>query len=236
MGLRSGEIEDRLIRLEVDGQSRLATLNLAPGVSVYGERLVVFKGKEYRLWDPFRSKLAAAILKGMKGIGLRDGCRVLYLGASTGTTLSHVSDIVGEKGVVFGVEFSARVAREMIEHVAKHRRNVVPIVADARHPKDYPSVYCKVDLVYCDIAQPDQTEIAVENCRTYLKSEGWLLLVVKCRSIDVAMEPALVVKQEVSKLKESGFKINQVVELEPFDKDHALIHAEPQKEKGIKQS
>jgi fibrillarin-like pre-rRNA processing protein len=228
MGLGSGEIGSRLIRLEVDGQSRLATLNLAPGVSVYGEKLVVVEGKEYRIWDPFRSKLAAAILKGLKDIGLREGHSVLYLGASTGTTLSHVSDIVGERGVVFGVEFSARVARELIERVVKHRRNVVPIVADARHPRLYPSIYGKVDLVYCDIAQPDQTEIAVENCRIYLKSGGKLLLVVKCRSIDVAMEPTLVVKQEASKLKESGFKINQVVELEPFDKDHALIYAEPQ--------
>jgi fibrillarin-like pre-rRNA processing protein len=227
--LRSGEIGSRLIKLEVDGQTRLATLNLAPGVSVYGEKLVVVEGREYRVWDPFRSKLAAAILKGLKDIGLKEGYSVLYLGASTGTTLSHISDIVGEKGVVFGVEFSARVARELIERVAKHRRNVVPIVADARHPRLYPSIYGKVDLVYCDIAQPDQTEIAVENCRIYLKSEGKLLLVVKCRSIDVAMEPTLIVKQEVAKLKESGFKVNQVVELEPFDKDHALIDAEPQK-------
>lgn len=229
MVLRSGEIGSRLIKLEVDGQTRLATLNLAPGVSVYGEKLVVVEGREYRVWDPFRSKLAAAILKGLKDIGLKEGYSVLYLGASTGTTLSHISDIVGEKGVVFGVEFSARVARELIERVAKHRRNVVPIVADARHPRLYPSIYGKVDLVYCDIAQPDQTEIAVENCRIYLKSEGKLLLVVKCRSIDVAMEPTLIVKQEVAKLKESGFKVNQVVELEPFDKDHALIDAEPQK-------
>ena len=229
MVLRSGEIGSRLIKLEVDGQTRLATLNLAPGVSVYGEKLVVVEGREYRVWDPFRSKLAAAILKGLKDIGLKEGYSVLYLGASTGTTLSHISDIVGEKGVVFGVEFSARVARELIERVAKHRRNVVPIVADARHPRLYPSIYGKVDLVYCDIAQPDQTEIAVENCRIYLKSEGKLLLVVKCRSIDVAMEPTLIVKQEVAKLKESGFKVNQVVELEPFDKDHALINAEPQK-------
>jgi fibrillarin-like pre-rRNA processing protein len=227
--LRSGEIGSRLIKIEVDGQTRLATLNLAPGVSVYGEKLVVVEGREYRVWDPFRSKLAAAILKGLKDIGLKEGYSVLYLGASTGTTLSHISDIVGEKGVVFGVEFSARVARELIERVAKHRRNVVPIVADARHPRLYPSIYGKVDLVYCDIAQPDQTEIAVENCRIYLKSEGKLLLVVKCRSIDVAMEPTLIVKQEVAKLKESGFKVNQVVELEPFDKDHALIDAEPQK-------
>ncbi|MEM2883717.1 MAG: fibrillarin-like rRNA/tRNA 2'-O-methyltransferase [Nitrososphaerales archaeon] len=217
--------DSRIIRLEVDGQIRLATQNLAPNISVYGEKLIVVDGQEYRVWDPFRSKLAAAILKGLKDIGLKEGYRVLYLGASTGTTLSHISDIVGERGVVFGVEFSARVARELIEHVAKYRKNVVPIVADARHPRLYPSIYGKVDLVYCDIAQPDQTNIAVENCRVHLKKEGSLMLIVKCRSIDVAMEPSLIVKQEVAKLKENGFKINQVIELDPFDKDHALIHA-----------
>ncbi len=226
MAQRSREARSRLITLSVDGQTRLATLNLAAGITVYGERLIVVEGQEYRLWDPFRSKLAAAILKGLRSVEVKEGYKVLYLGASTGTTLSHVSDLVGERGLVFGIEFSARVARELVERVARFRRNVVPIVADARQPRRYPSIYGKVDLVYCDIAQPDQTIIAIENCRNYLKSGGRLLLVVKCRSIDVTMKPEAVVKQEASKLKEAGFTVHQVVELEPFDRDHAMIHAQ----------
>lgn len=50
---------------------------------------------EYRAWNPFRSKLAAAILGGVDQIHIKPGCKVLYLGAASGTTVSHVSDIVG---------------------------------------------------------------------------------------------------------------------------------------------
>lgn len=50
---------------------------------------------EYRAWNPFRSKLAAAILGGVDKIHMGPGKKVLYLGAASGTTVSHVSDIVG---------------------------------------------------------------------------------------------------------------------------------------------
>src|SRR5919199_4845942 len=79
----------------LDGQRQLATLNLVEGNSVYGEKLVRQKGIEYRVWDPYRSKLAGAIKKGLNNLPIKKSMRVLYLGASTGTTVSHVSDIVG---------------------------------------------------------------------------------------------------------------------------------------------
>jgi rRNA 2'-O-methyltransferase fibrillarin len=50
---------------------------------------------EYRVWNPFRSKLGAAILGGVDQIHIKPGAKVLYLGAASGTTVSHVSDIVG---------------------------------------------------------------------------------------------------------------------------------------------
>ena len=50
---------------------------------------------EYRVWNPFRSKLAAAILGGVDKIHIKPGSKVLYLGAASGTTVSHVADIVG---------------------------------------------------------------------------------------------------------------------------------------------
>jgi fibrillarin-like pre-rRNA processing protein len=212
-----------LLREERGTRTFLLTRNLARGRRVYNEELVLRDGEEYRTWDPFRSKLAAAILKGLPEEVVRPGDRVLYLGTSTGTTASHVSDIVGEQGLVIGVEFAARVAREFVENVARHRKNVIPFVADAREPSKY-SV-SRVGVVYCDIAQPDQTEIAVKNCQALLKRGGTLLLVVKARSIDVLMEPAKVFRQEVKRLEEAGFKVIQVIELSPFEKDHALIYA-----------
>jgi len=212
-----------LLREDRKGRTALLTMNLTPGKRVYNEDLILRGGVEYRTWDPFRSKLAAAILKGLPENVVREGNKVLYLGVSTGTTASHVSDLVGSTGLVIGVEFAPRVAREFVEHVARERRNVIPFVADARDPSKY--AVATVEVVYCDIAQPDQTEIAVANCEKLLKKGGTLLLVVKARSIDVLKAPERVFAEEKVKLEKAGFKVRAVIELSPFDKDHALIFA-----------
>lgn len=213
-----------IIEIPQNGK-RLATLNLAPNVSVYGEHFFNIHDRQYRAWDPYRSKLAAALMNGLTELPIIEGSRVLYLGASTGTTVSHISDIVGEKGIVFAVEMSARVGRELVDRVAAYRKNVLPIIEDARRPEKYVSMYTKADILYCDIAQPQQTEIAVMNARMHLKNSGDFLLLIKARSIDSLKEPKEVFRRETVKLEERGFQIKQLVRLEPFDKDHILIHA-----------
>lgn len=208
----------------VEGQKQIASLNLIKGITVYGEKLIKYKGEEYRLWDPYRSKLSGALKKGLKTLPILNGMKVLYLGASTGTTVSHISDIVGMNGIVYAVEPAARVARELIQNVASKRKNVIPIIEDARKPHSYFSVFGNVDIIYCDVAQPDQTDIAIANCKVYLKPNGTILLIVKTRSIDVVTDPKQVISQESKKLKDNGFYIEQIINLEPFDKDHGLIY------------
>ncbi len=210
--------------VERDGRRSVATKNLIPGRQTYGEGLLNIGGEEYRLWDPFRSKLAAAMLKGLPIDVIKEGDRVLYLGTSTGTTSSHISDIVGKSGLVFGVEMSSRVAREFVENVARTRMNVIPYVADARNANSFTTLG-RVDVIYCDIAQQDQTEIAIENCRVHLKKDGRLILIVKARSIDVLASPKEIFKQEERKLVSAGFTIKKILELDPYDKDHAIILA-----------
>src|ERR687890_151739 len=114
-------------------EKHLATQNLIIGNSVYGEKIIKHEDIEYRLWDPFRSKLAGAILKGLRENPIKESSKVLYLGGSTGTTVSHVSDIVGNNGIVFPVEPSVRVARELLENVSSKRNNIIPILSDARN-------------------------------------------------------------------------------------------------------
>ena len=213
-----------LVTLE-DGAQRLATRNLAQGKSVYGERLVRFKGVEYRLWDPFRSKLAAVILKGSEIVPIEPDHKVLYLGAATGTTASHVSDVIGEEGHLYCIEFASRAIRELINNVCMFRHNMSPILADARFPERYSALVGKVDEIYCDIAQPEQAKILADNANLFLKPEGWIMLAIKARSIDVTREPTEIYKQEVKTLQERGFEIHEVVHLEPFDKDHVMIVA-----------
>jgi len=210
--------------IQVEGEKKLATQNLVPGNQVYNEKLVQYNGVEYRIWNPFRSKLAAAIMNDLKNFPFNQKSDVLYLGVSTGTTISHISDIVNQGGTIFGIEHASRVARDFLDRVASHRKNIVPIIQDARRPEEFFSVYKKVDIVYVDIAQPDQTNIAIENCKLYLKSGGYLLLVIKTRSIDVTKDPKRVIKNEIKKL-ESLFEIKQTIDLQPYDKDHAMVIA-----------
>lgn len=209
-----------------DGSRRLATENLTPNRKVYGEKLVERKGKEYRIWDPFRSKLAAAIVKNIKIVPIKPDHKVLYLGAASGTTASHVSDVVGETGHVYCVEFASRSMRELVNNVCSFRNNMSPILEDARLPEKYRIfIPGKVDNIYCDIAQPEQAKILADNAELFLKKEGWIVLAVKAQSIDVTEEPSKIYKKEVKVLEKRGFTIQEVVHLEPYDKAHAMIVA-----------
>ena len=210
-----------------DGAKRLATKNLSPGRNVYGERLVKSEGVEYRVWDAFRSKLAAAILKGLNTVPIKPSHTVLYLGAASGTTVSHVSDIIGEKGQVYCVEFASRSIRDLVDNVCNYRFNMSPILEDARFPEKYAMfITRKVDDVYCDIAQSEQAKVLADNADTFLKNSGWIMLAVKSQSIDVTKEPSEIYKREIKVLEKRGFHIEQVVQLEPYDKAHAMIVAQ----------
>jgi len=205
-----------------DGKEKLATRNLTPGISLLNEKLVKAGGSEYRLWSPYRSKLAAAILRGMRSFSLKRGDSVLYLGAASGTTASYVSDIVGGEGVVFCVEFAPRPMKELLR-LCELRANMIPILADARRPETYAHLVCEVDFLYQDVAQPDQSDIFCSNARGYLKAGGSGLLMVKSRSVDVARKPEEIFEEEVRGLEACGITVAERVVLDPFVKDHIAL-------------
>ena len=160
---------------------------------------------EYRAWNPFRSKLAAGIVGGVGEIYMKPGSKVLYLGAASGTTVSHVADLVGPEGAVYAVEFSHRVGRELV-NMAKKRTNVIPIVEDARHPHKYRMLVPMVDVIFADIAQPDQARILGHNAKMFVKNRGGFVIAIKASCVDSTQAPAVVYAAEVAKLKEDGFR------------------------------
>jgi fibrillarin-like pre-rRNA processing protein len=205
---------------KIDGN--FATVNLVPGEKVYGEELVKIKDIEYRIWDKWRSKPSAALAKGLKTFPLRKGQKILYLGIASGTTSSHFSDIIGKEGIIYGVDIAERVLRDLIT-VAEKRGNIVPILADARRPENYQNqILEKFDLVYEDVADPDQIEILIRNCEKFLKSNGWAMIAIKSQSIDVVKPPRQVYKECLEKLKKH-FKILDKVELDPYEKHHLFV-------------
>lgn len=206
-----------------DRHRTILTESIVPGVSVYGEKLLRDRdtGKEYREWNPRRSKLAAAILCNAQNIGIRKGDIVLYLGASTGTTVSHVSDMVGKEGMVFALDFAPRVLRELI-FLAKRRKNIAPILGDANNPMSYADKVCMADVVYMDVAQRNQAEIFIKNCRMFLKPGGYGLLALKARSVDVAVSPKKIFKDTLDVLEKEIRVIDHRI-IEPFQMDHAMF-------------
>ncbi len=195
---------------------KLATKNKYPGNRVYGEKTFNKEGAEYRLWDPNRSKVAAALAKGLRTFPIKPDSSVLYLGASSGTTASHISDIAK---VVYCVEFSKRMMRELLP-VCEERKNMVALLADARHPWEYSNRIGDVDVVIQDVAQPDQAGILLNNLDMFGFKNA--LLSIKARSINSVGDPKKVFKQEVERLRPK-FDVLQEVPLEPFEEDHILV-------------
>lgn len=197
----------------------IATINAVKGKRVYGEKLIKHEGIEFRGWDPFRSKLCAAIKKGLKNFPLNSRSKILYLGASTGTTISHLSDVLLE-GEIYSVEIAPQCMKNLLE-LSELRPNIIPILADARRPQDY-SEAGKVDLIYQDVASPEQAQIIIKNAKFFLDTGGLAMVAIKSQSIDVTKETREVFDgflKEVSVY----FDIVEQFELEPFDKGHLFV-------------
>jgi fibrillarin-like pre-rRNA processing protein len=201
---------------------RLFTLNLTPGKKIYGEKLLETDRGEVREWNPHRSKLAAAILNGLKNFPFKKDSNVLYLGAAQGTTASHVSDIVN-KGSVVCVDVSSKAMEKLIP-LCESRPNMIPVLADANNPGTYGRLAYKVNLLYQDVAQPNQDKIFLRNA-VFLTPHNWGLLCVKSRSADVTKNPTQVVKEHLESVSD-GFWVREVIRLEPFHKDHAMVVGE----------
>ena len=193
---------------------RLYTENSDPGRDVYGENLVKRNGTEYRQWVKSRSKAAAAFSKGLN-LDLNGGDQVLYLGAASGTTVSHFSDIL-RNGTVFGVEFSRDVIQGLVT-LAENRENVAPILADARKPEAYSKYLEQCSYLFQDISQRDQASIFSKNAERYLEPGGTAVLVVKAKSISDSRDVEEIYSEVESEI---GLELVESVDLDPFHTDH----------------
>ena len=206
-------LPDGVERRSFDEEERLATR----GPPVYGEPT----DGEWRAWDARRSKLGATLEKGMD-TGLDGGDSVLYLGAASGTTVTHVADFAGP---TYAVEFAARPARDLVG-VAADRERLFPLLKDARKPESYAHVVeSDLDAIVQDVATRGQARVALEN-KQFLAEDGRLVAAIKARSEDVTAEPAEVFEDVLAELEE-GYEVLDTERLEPFHDDHLAVVARP---------
>lgn len=203
-------------------KGKILTKNLVPGQAVYGEKLFRVKGTEYREWIPFRSKLCAAIKNGLKKLPLLKGSNVLYLGIAEGTTASHISDIIGKNGIIFGVDLSEKTMKKLLR-LCEERSNIIPILADANKPEEYAGYLeeHKIDALYQDVSQKNQAEIFNKNAEFFLEKKGVGLIAIKAQSVSSTRSPGKVFAEQ-EKILEKRFKILQSINLKPFEKDHVF--------------
>ncbi len=197
------------------------TKSIVPGKRVYGENLFREGKEEYREWNPYRSKYGAGIKNGLKKSIFSSGASVLYLGSAEGTTVSHVSDIVGKEGIIYGVDLSESAMQKFLE-LAEQRENIMPILANAEQTKNYEEIIEeKVDALFQDISQRNQAEIFCANSK-FLKKGSLGALALKTRSVSQEKSPEKVLEEEKKKL-DKDFEVIQIIDLEPFEKNHYLI-------------
>lgn len=205
-------------------RGRLYTVSACPGIRTYNEHTVDVSGTEYREWPPQRSKLSAYLSSGGSCFPISRKSRVLYLGASSGTTASHVSDIVSD-GCVYCVEFSPRMFRDLVQ-TCNPRPNMIPILGDATKPQEYQFIVGSPDVVYADVAQKRQADIIADNMDAFNARYG--IVAIKARSEDVTRDPEGIFRESESRLKDRGFRIMDSLSLEPYENAHRMIMFERQ--------
>jgi hypothetical protein len=142
---------------------------------------------EYRVWNPYRSKIAAAVIGGVSDVYIRPGSKVLYLGAASGTTVSHVSDIIGAEGIVYAVEFSHRSGRDLV-NLAKKRTNIVPLIMDARKPLEYRSLVQNIFNSLFRLAWSMSSSLMLPNPIRHVSLE--LTLSTSSRRVVISLSPS----------------------------------------------
>jgi hypothetical protein len=95
---------------------------------------------------------------------------------------------------------------------------MLAIVEDARHPAKYRMLLSLVDVIFSDVAQPDQARIVALNADYFLKNQGYAVISIKANCIDSTMPAEQVFANEVQLLKTMKFKPTEQLTLEPYER------------------
>ncbi len=214
------ELFDSIYRKE----NKIFTSNNKDKRCYYNEESFKEEGIFYRSWNPYKSKIGAGLINGIKDFPITNTSNILYLGSSTGTTVSHISDIA-KNGKVFTVDL-ARDMMIIMMHLVYNRKNIYPIFENAQNPQNYSFVKnTEIDIIIQDIACRDQIDILIKNSNIFLKKGGKILLALKTQCINSSI-PSETVMKEQEKILRNHFNIKQIINLEPYEKDHWLFYME----------
>ena len=102
--------------------------------------------------------------------------------------------------------------------------NIFAIVPDKTNTGRLTGMTEMMDVIYIDIAEHNQTEIIIQNCKNHLKIGGFLMLIVPTKNIDFANNTSKKNQEERKKLQTS-FDIIQEINLTDFFKEYSIVIA-----------
>ena len=216
--------EDVIFWVTIRNEKKLATLSNMSTNQDYKENLVEMNGKQHSIWNPYMSKLAAAIINGMEIFPILKKTKILYLDPTSEKTIKHISDIVGINGKIFVVRNIMKNSKNFLEQIAKNRSNIFTIIPDKTNPVRFTGMTETVDVIYIDIAEHNQTESIIQNCKNHLRIGGFLMLIVPTKNIDFANNTSKKNQEERKKLQTS-FDIIQEINLTDFFKEYSMVIA-----------
>ena len=232
--------ETRIFQIQIGNEEQLATKNIVKGTKTRKEKIVIVNNEEFLEWNPYKSKLAAAIRSGLQILPIIKNSKVVCINLPEESTILHISNIVGSDGSVFVIDVNKN-KKSFLNKLVNTHKNIIPIYDTVDELPSSSSITGKVDALYVDILESEQIEQIVEKYGSLLKNEGFLMLVTK--KDDAILENDIVgwmaeqraglnkIREITAKLK-SQFEIIQEINLgvnyvmEPYHKLHAFILAQ----------
>ena len=233
--------ETRIFQIQIGNEEQLATKNMVKGTKTRKEKIVIVNNEEFLEWNPYKSKLAAAIRNGLQILPIIKNSKVVCINLPEESTILHISNIVGSGGSVFVIDVNKN-KKSFLNKLVDTHENIIPIYDTIDELSFSSSITGKVDALYVDITEAEQIKQIVDKCELLLKNEGFLMLVAK-KDGDAILENDIVgwmaeqraglnkIREITAKLK-SQFEIIQEINLginyamEPYHKLHAFILAQ----------
>ena len=232
--------EIRIFQIQIGDKEQLATKNIVEGTKTHKEKIVIVNDEEFLEWNPYKSKLAAAIRNGLQILPIIKNSKVVCINLLEESTMLHISNIVGSGGSVFVIDVNKN-KKSFLNKLVDTHKNIIPIYDAADELSFSSSITGKVDALYVDLPESEQIEQIVEKYGSLLKNEGFLMLVTK--KDDAILENDIAgwmaeqragfdkIREITTKLK-SQFEIIQEINLgvnyvmEPYHRLHAFILAQ----------
>ena len=170
--------ETRIFQIQIGNEEQLATKNIVKGTKTRKEKIVIVNNEEFLEWNPYKSKLAAAIRSGLQILPIIKNSKVVCINLPEESTILHISNIVGSDGSVFVIDVNKN-KKSFLNKLVNTHKNIIPIYDTVDELSFSSSITGKVDALYVDIPESEQIETIVEKYGSLLKNEGFLMLIAK---------------------------------------------------------